>query len=104
MLNRNNNNVKSSIEKSKFVEGILENKTLEGIEHNNNYEVNLVISYDEVGDVTVCYTNRKNKVVRTYSALYFLERYSNVIYNYNLEYKPIKNAIFIYGINDILSF
>ncbi|CUP12689.1 sensor histidine kinase [Clostridium baratii] len=104
MLNRNNNNVKSSIEKSKFVEGILENKTLEGIEHNNNYEVNLVISYDEVGDVTVCYTNRKNKVVRTYSALYFLERYSNVLYNYNLEYKPIKNAIFIYGINDILSF
>lgn len=104
MLNRNNNNVKSSIEKSKFVEGILENKNLENIEHNNNYEVNLIISYDEAGDVTVCYTNRKNKVIRTYSALYFLERYSDVLYNYNLEYKPIKNAIFIYGISDILSF
>ena len=104
MLNRNNNNVKSSIEKSKFIEKILKDKNLENIEHNNNYEVNLIISYDEAGDVTICYTNRKNKVIRKYTALQFVHTYSNMFHDENFEYKPIKNAIFIYGISDILSF
>ena len=104
MLNRNNNNVKSSIEKSKFIEKILKDKNLENIEHDNNYEANLIISYDEAGDVTVCYTNRKNKVIRKYTALEFAHMYSNMFRNENFEYKPIKNAIFIYSIDDILEF
>ncbi|OPF51340.1 hypothetical protein BH721_02435 [Clostridium baratii] len=104
MLNRNNNNVKSSIEKSKFIEKILKDKNLENIEHDNNYEVNLIISYDEAGDVTVCYTNGKNKVVRKYTALQFVHTYSNMFHDENFEYKPIKNAIFIYSIDNILEF
>lgn len=104
ILNRNNNNVKSSIEKSKFIERILENKNLENIEHNNNYEVNLIISYDKAGDVTVCYTNGKNKVIRKYTALQFVHTYSNMFHDENFEYKPIKNAIFIYSIDDISEF
>ncbi|BFK81078.1 sensor histidine kinase [Clostridium baratii] len=104
MLNRNNNNVKSSIEKSKFIEKILKDKNLENIEHDNNYEANLIISYDKAGDVTICYTNRKNKVIRKYTALEFVHTYSNMFHDENLEYKPIKNAIFIYSIDDILEF
>lgn len=104
ILNRNNNNVKSSIEKSKFIECILENKNLENIEHNNNYEANLIISYDKAGDVTVCYTNEKNKFIRKYTSLQFVHTYSNMFYDENFEYKPIKNAIFIYSIDDILEF
>ena len=104
MLNRNNNNVKSSIEKSKFIEKILKDKNLENIEHDNNYEANLIISYDKAGDVTICYTNRKNKVIRKYTALEFVHTYSNMFHDENFEYKPIKNAIFIYSIDDILEF
>lgn len=104
MLNRNNNNVKSSIEKSKFIEKILKDKNLENIEHDNNYEANLIISYDKAGDVTICYTNRKNKVIRKYTALQFVHTYSNMFHDENFEYKPIKNAIFIYSIDDILEF
>lgn len=104
MLNRNNNNVKSNVEKSKFIEKILKDKNLDNIEHDNNYEANLIISYDEAGDVTVCYTNGKNKVVNKYTSIYFLERYSNMFYNENFEYKPIKNSIFIYSIDNILEF
>lgn len=104
MLNRNNNNVKSSVEKSKFIEKILKDKNLDNIEHDNNYEANLIISYDEAGGVTVCYTNGKNKVVNKYTSIYFVERYSNMFYNENFEYKPIKNSIFIYSIDNILEF
>ncbi|MGV3074868.1 histidine kinase dimerization/phospho-acceptor domain-containing protein [Clostridium baratii] len=104
MLNRNNNNVKSSIEKSKFIEKILKDKNLENIERDNNYEANLIISYDKAGDVTICYTNRKNKVIRKYTALEFVHTYSNMFHDENFEYKPIKNAIFIYSIDDILEF